>query len=520
MEHSSSPSLEKPRSPFLNDVAVISYLALATLLIHFLTGSGYGYFRDELYYIACSDHLDWGYIDHPPLSILLLAISRVVVGDSSVFALRLLPVFAGAGTVLLMGLMVRMLGGNRFAQILAAVAVMVAPVYLTVTNFYSMNCFDLLLWTAGIYVILLIVKSGNSKLWLLFGVIAGLGLQNKLSMLFLGFGLVVGLMLTPHRKYFRDKWLWMGGVVAFLIFLPNIIWQVQHDLPTIEFMMNATQLKNASMSPIEFTLAQILMMSPISFLLWFAGLYYCFFYSKGKQYRIVGWMYVAIFVFLVVQRSKAYYLTPVYPMLFATGALFVQDIIARTNWKWLKPTMVGFLIVGGAITAPFALPALPVEGFIRYSNALGIKPPQEERNRIGKLPQMYADMHGWEEMTAAVAEVYSKLSPEEQSKCAIYAQNYGEAGAIDFFGKKYNLPKAISGHNSYFLWGTRGYAGEILIIIGGNPEDHKKVYNEVTQVGSTYNEYAMPYENNRPIFLCRGLKTPLKDIWPSIKLYI
>lgn len=520
MEHFSSPSLKKPRSPFLNDVAVVSYLALATLLIHFLTSGGYGYFRDELYYIACSGHLDWGYVDHPPLSILLLAISRAVVGDSSLFALRLLPAFAGAGTVLLMGLMVRMLGGNRFAQVLAAIAVMGAPVYLTVTNFYSMNCFDILLWTASIYVIFLIIKSGNSKLWLLFGVLAGLGLQNKLSMLFLGFGLVVGLLLTPHRKYFRDKWLWLGGAVAFLIFLPHIIWQFQHGFPTIEFMRNATQLKNAPMSPIDFAAEQILIMSPLNFLLWFAGLYYCFFYSKGKHYRIVGWMYVAIFVFLVAQRSKAYYLTPVYPMLFATGALFVQEIIVRTNWKWLKPTMTALLFIGGAIVAPLAIPVFPVETFIRYSNALGIKPAQQERTRVGKLPQHFADMHGWEEMTAAVAEVYSKLSPEEQSKCAIYTQNYGETGAIDFFGKKYNLPKAISGHNNYFLWGTRGYTGEVLITIGGNPDDLRKVYNEVTQVGSTHNEYAMPYENNRPIFLCRGLKIPLRDIWPSTKHYI
>lgn len=520
MDQFSTPLSEKSRSPFFSDVAVISYLALATLGIHFLANGGYGYFRDELYYIACSDHLDWGYVDHPPLSILLLAISRAVFGDSSLFALRLLPAFAGAGTVLLMGLMVRMLGGNRFAQILAAVAVMVAPHYLAVTNFYSMNCFDILFWTAGIYVILFIIKSGNSKLWLLFGVIAGLGLQNKLSMLFLGFGLVVGLMLTPPRKYFRDKWLWLGGATAFFIFLPNIIWQLQHHVPTIEFMRNATQLKNAPMSLIEFVVAQIITMSPFNFLLWGAGLYYCFFYSQGKPYRLVGWMYVAIFVFLVVQRSKAYYLTPAYPMLFATGALFVQDIIARTNWNWLKPALVALLLISGAAGAPFALPVLPVENFIGYSRALGMAPPQEERNRVGKLPQFFADMHGWKEMAAAVADAYNKLSPEEQSQCAIYTQNYGEAGAIDFFGKQYNLPKAISGHNSYFLWGMREYTGEILIIIGGNPDDYKKVYQEVTQVGSTYNEYAMPYENNRPIFICRGLKVPLKDVWSSTKHFI
>jgi hypothetical protein len=221
----------------------------------------------------------------------------------------------------------------------------------------------------------------------------------------------------------------------------------------------------------------------------------------------------------MVLQGKGYYAAPAYPPLFAGGAIVIESFVEKRRWHWLKPTMIVFLVIGGLVIAPLALPVLPVETFISYSNALGIKPESGERNELGELPQHFADMFGWEEMVKAVAEVYSTLTPEEQSKCAILTLNYGQAGAIDFFGKKYNLPKAICLHNSYHLWGPRDYSGEIVISLLGK-DGLGKFFDEVTEAGTVVREYSMPYENNRPIYLCRKPKVSLQEVWPRLKNYI
>jgi hypothetical protein len=207
-------------------------------------------------------------------------------------------------------------------------------------------------------------------------------------------------------------------------------------------------------------------------------------------------------------------------MLLAAGAFAIETFIQERQWNWLKPVTVGLLVAGGAITAPFALPVLPVETYIKYQSFLGIEPPKTERHRFGKLPQSYADMFGWENMVATVAKVYDSLPPEERAKCAIFTSNYGEAGAIDFFGKKYGLPKAISGHNNYWLWGPRNYTGDIVITLGESLEDVKETFGQV-ELGATHvDEYAMPYESDLPIYICRKPKGSLQEIWPRTKSYI
>ena len=509
------------RQALTSATAVLIYLSIFKLPVHVFTNAfaSYGYFRDEFYYIACSDHLDFGYVDHPPLSIALLALSRSLMGDSLV-ALRFLPAVAGALTVFITGLMVKELGGGRFAVLLAAVTVIVAPAYLGINNYYSMNSFDILFWTLSLYILILILKTENQKLWMLFGLIAGIAFQNKISILFLGFGLVVALLLTSKRRYLLSKWFWIGGLIAITLVVPNILWQVEYDWPTLEFTRRAQQFKVASISPLEFFLGQVLQMNPFSFPIWCAGLYYFLFSRDGNRYRTLGLIYVVVFTFLAVQNAKVYYLTPIYAVLFASGAVLFQRFIERHKWNWMKPTSLTLLVVSALVIAPLALPVLPVENFIRYSKTLGVQPPTEERHHFGELPQHYADMFGWEEMVATVAKVYQSLSPEDQAKCGIYAQNYGEAGAIDFFGKRYNLPKATSGHNNYYLWGPREYTGEIMIILGGRLEDHEIGFEEVKQVAVTKCNYCMPYENNLPIFIARKLKAPIKEIWPRTRDYI
>lgn len=261
-------------------------------------------------------------------------------------------------------------------------------------------------------------------------------------------------------------------------------------------------------------------MHPLTFPVWPAGRYYYIACGREKWFRILGLTYVIILLLFVVLRGKVYYHAPIYPMLFASGAGAIQHLIEQSRNRWLKPATISAFVVGGMVTAPSALPLLPIESFIRYADLLGVRAGiKTERHEIGSLPQHYTDMFGWENMMATVAKVYADIPPEEQAQCVIFTQNFGEAAAIDFFGRAYQLPQAISGHQNYYIWGPKGHSGEITIIIVGKSEDHRKVFSHVEQVAVITNEYAMAYENNLPVYVCKGIKTPLDSIWPQVKHY-
>jgi 4-amino-4-deoxy-L-arabinose transferase-like glycosyltransferase len=293
------------RGRFLSDNAVLLYLALAKGLVHVATNltGGYGFFRDEFYYIACSEHMAWGYVDQPPLSIAVLWLSRLLFGDS-LFAIRLLPAVAGAVVVALAGLITRQLGGSRYAQVLAATSVIVAPLTLGVNSIYSMNCFDVLFWTLTFYLVVLIVKNDTQKRWLLVGSVLGLGLLNKISVLWLGVGLAVGLLFTPNRKLFLAPRVWLAAAIALLLFLPHMIWQVSHQFPTLEFIRNATSNKYVAVSPLAMFSQQILSMNPSTFLIWASGVVYFLVAKSVKQFRVLPIIYLTVFLVLCINRNS------------------------------------------------------------------------------------------------------------------------------------------------------------------------------------------------------------------------
>ncbi|MEX1276973.1 MAG: glycosyltransferase family 39 protein [Bacteroidota bacterium] len=505
---------------FLSQNRLLLGLAFVKLLIHLVVNAmgGYGYFRDEFYYLACSDHLDWGYVDHPPLSIFLLWVNRFVFGDSLV-ALRLLPAIAGAALVVFAGLIARAFGGGTRAQLVAGIATIIAPVYLSIHGFYSMNGFEPLFWMVAVYLLIRIIKEENGQLWLWFGVVAGLGLQNKISMSFFGAALVGGLLLTRERKNLRGKYLWMGGGIAGLLFLPHILWQFVNDWPTLEFMNNARLYKNVSFSAADFLSAQILYEHPVTAPLWIGGVLLLLLHKELNRYRAFAIAFLLLFALFVLQGGKPYYLSPIYPLFFAAGAVGLERLVDRFRQGWVIWAYSVLIVIGGAVTAPLVLPVLPVETFLRYNTSLGIGEVQAERHQKTVLPQHYADMHGWKEMTESVARVYQALPDSDKVRCGIYAQNYGEAGAIDFFGEEYELPKASSGHNNYWLWGLQG-PGEVMIIVGGRAEDHARAFTSVELVGRHSHEYAMRFESDLPIFLCRNLKAPPAELWPGTKRFI
>ena len=500
-----------------HDLALLS-LALATLLIHFLTNGGYGYFRDELYYIACSKHLAWGFVDQPPFSELTLAACGHLLGYS-LFALRFLPAVCGGLVTYLVGLIAHELGGGRFAQGLAATAFIIGGVFLAIDNFYSMNCFDHLFWALAIYILVRILKEGDTRLWLLLGLVAGIGLENKYSMGFLGLGLIVGLALTPARKHFRDQWLWVGGALATVIFLPHVWWEVRNHFPTAEFIHNATFKKNLPMTPWAFLLECAFQVHPFTLPIWLAGLIHLFFSRQGRKFQALGWIYLVVLAILLSTHSKPYYFAPAFLILLPAGAVAIEAFFARHNWNWMKPAYLTALVLGGILTAPLVLPVLPVETFIRYHDWLGFKLSSGERgDKPGRLQQMYADMFGWQEMAAEVAQVYNRLSPEDKADCVIGASNYGFAGALDFFGKQYGLPGAISSHNNYWFWGPGDKPGKVLLVIGGSKEDYERMYEDVQEAATFEHPYAK--ESGASIYLCRKPKYTLQEIWPHIHAFI
>jgi len=498
---------------FGSSLAIAGYFAAAGLLIHVLTSAGYGYFRDELYMLDCGEHLDWGYVDHAPLIALIARLSRTLFGDS-LYGIHFLPALAGAAMILLTGLIARELGGGRFAVALACLCVLVAPVYLIMDSLLTMNAFEPLFWMGCAYVLLLAIQRDNPKLLVWFGVLAGLGLENKHSMLFFGFALVAGLLLTPGRRFLANRWMWIASAIALALFLPNLIWQAQHHWPTIEDLGNVKRMhKNVELGPLAFMGQQILMMLPTSVLVWGAGLWFLLSGRTDKRFRALGWAYLVVLAVMMALKGKDYYLAPAYPMLLAAGGVFWEKLTER---RWLRVALPAVLAVTGVVAAPLALGVLSPENFLRYTQALGFTPPKTEVGHIGKLPQHFGDRFGWEEMVAAVATVYQGLPPEERAKTAIYAGNYGEAGAIDFFGPRYGLPKAICAHQTYFFWGPRNYTGEVMILLQSRRRDAERYFASVEDGPALNHPYAMA-EEHYTILIARGLKLPLAAIWPRLK---
>jgi hypothetical protein len=500
------------------DWRLLGGLSFALFFLHILFSRRYGYFVDELYYLACSHHLDWGYVDQAPLIAVVTWFERVTLGDS-LPALRFLPAVAAGLNVLLTGLIALELGARRYAIALACVAVIVAPLYLGIDSLLTMNAFEPCIWMACALIVLKIFNGASPKLWLLFGGLAGIGLQNKHSMLVFGFALFTGLLLTEQRRQFAQPWIWLGGLIAFLIFLPNLVWEIRRHFPTIELLRNVQESgRNTQLSWVGFILTQALIMHPLSTPLWIAGLWHLLRDGQMKGARVLGWTFVIILLCLLILHGRIYYLAPAYPMLYASGAVVFQDWVERHSWSWMKPAYITLLLITGAMFAPFAyFPLLTVDQYIAYSKFMHLAPPKIETHKQGPLPQLYADQFGWKEMAQVVANAYFSLPPGERERCAIFGQNYGQAGAIDFFGAKMGLPPALSGHQSYFYWGPHGYTGECMIVMGDDYERLSEEFASVERVGTVFHPLSMPYQHF-DVYLCRHPKFgALQQVWPKLK---
>jgi Dolichyl-phosphate-mannose-protein mannosyltransferase len=501
------------------DMRIAWILGALCFLLQFSLCGRYGYFRDELYYVACSNHLAFGYVDFAPLLAWLARAFRLVFGDS-LHAIRLLPTLANGLEVVLTGYLTRELAGRSWAIFLACLSVFVAPVILGNGTRLAMNPLEPLFWMGTVYLLLLALNRNQPRLLLWCGVLLGFGLLNKHSSIFFISALVTGLALSSERRMLTSKWFWFAAAIAMLIALPNVIWQIVHQFPTLEDLSNVKRMhKNVELPPLPFFRQQIMMLNPFNAIVWLAGLGFLLFHRDAKRFRFLGLTYLVFLAIMMALKGKDYYLAPIYPMLFAAGGVLFE------KWSALGPlprvlrfALPAFVLLGGIISAPLALPILPPGRIPDYLSALGIGMSRTENGMESILPQHFADQFGWQEMVATVADVYNSLPPEQRAKTAILGGNYGEAGAIDFFGARYGLPKSISAHQNYYYWGPREYTGETLILLEWSLENANKMCTTVDIGPRIEFPYTMGWEHYN-ILICHNTKRPLPEIWPRLKVW-
>lgn len=498
-------------------VALVLALAGAKLLLHLATASRYGYFGDELYFLACGEHLDWGYVDQPPLVGAVAWLVRHTLG-TSLLAIRSVSAVAGAALVLLTGLLAREMGGGRFAMGLSAVASGLAFVYVVMHYLFTMNALEPLFWTGCAYLVVRIVKTGDQRLWLGFGLLAGLGLQNKYSMAVYGLGLAVGVLLSAERKALGRPWIWAGGALAALVFLPNVVWNVSHGWPFFELMRNIRASgRDVVLSPVEYVAHQVFNANPASLPVWVAGLGWLLVSKRGRPFRPLGTAFLVTLAVFIATKGKDYYVTPAFATLFAAGGVALEGATAAGRRAWLRPALV-LLFALSLPFLPFGLPLLSPSGLIAYQERLGMTlPATEKAHARAALPHHFAWQFGWDETVAAVAAAYHALPPEEQARVAVIGNNYGQSGAVDLLGPKYGLPmKALGTHQSYWLWGPGPPGKDILIVLGDRPEGLRRWCGDVEVVAERSHPWTAAWENG-PVLVCREPRYRVEEIWPRVK---
>ena len=489
--------------------------AAVTFLVHAACNPHYGFFRDELYFIVCGRHPAWGYVDQPPIAPLLSAATQLF--GPSLFLLRLVPAFFASAAVYVACTLAVELGGAAFAQIVAAIVVFFTPVLMSFGMKVSPDMVGLWLWPLAALWVLRIVKGECPRLWLAVGAILGICLQSKYSVVYFAVALIGGLLFTPQRRLLWSKWFLGGVALAIAIALPNFLWQAVHGYPMLELLRNGQNGKNVIVGPGEFIGQQFLITNPFLSAVWVVGLV-CLLLKPMT--RFLGLTYLILMALMIASHAKHYYPADVYPIVIAAGGVAIEQWTLRV--RLLRPIVAAVLVAGGLVFVPYVMPVLSEERFIAYSNGLSDvlhinkESVKTEHQQLGSLPQDWADMHGWPEFSATIARVYDALPPADRADAVAFAQNYGEASAIEFFEP--HVP-VMSGHNQYWLWGPGGHSGNVVIDIDGDCGAKKHIFQSSIRAATFSAPYVMPYEDNISIMVCRGIRTPLIDLWPGLKHY-
>ena len=508
--------------------------AVFKILLHLPFLHRFGIHHDELYFLACGRHLSLGYVDHPPFVPLIARLAEELAGGGPFLlqAMRLPAVLAGAASLAMMLLLVQRLGGGSFAQWLAGLATLAAPVFLRMNQMLNIPSFEPLVWlgVAHILVTLLLLQPSESAaklstsrlvsapgLWLAIGALCGVGLWIKHSTLFLGFGLAVAIVATPHRRHLRTPWPWLGGALALLLVSPQLAWQAANGWPTVEFLSRLNDGVMASISKLQFALGQLLYFNPVTAVVWIAGLVVCFRRPADSVERFLGWIWIGVFGLLFLIDSKIYYTAPAYPAIFAIGA------VAWERWtrawspkrRWLRPVLLVNLLLGFVLMVPLSLPILSIDSTERFIRGISF-------GAFDNVYELTADLRGqfgWQERTEGVARVWNALDDEEREKAVLLGDWYGPAGAIDLYGPELGLPAAYSTHLSYHLWRTPPADTEIFVVAGENPDDLREFFEDVEVAETVDVPEGNPWDRNFPISIARRPKVNVEEVWPALREY-
>ncbi|HSL43579.1 MAG TPA: glycosyltransferase family 39 protein [Anaerolineales bacterium] len=512
--------MKPSKSPFLfTDTSILLLLGLALFLLHIFTNHQYGFHQDELVVLDNANNLDWGFVEYPPLTPFLARIELELFGLSLVSA-RMFSALAHSIVLVLTGLMARELGGRRVAQIVAAVGAAIAPIALIQGSLIQYVTFDFL-WSVLIaYLVIRLLKSEDPRWWIPIGAAIGLGMMTKYTMVMFVAGLVGGVLLTDARRYplapparagVRSPWLWGGVVLSLLIFLPNLIWQLQHNFISLEFLSSIHERDVAIGRADGYIIEQFVFCSnPVMIPFWIAGLFYYFKNPAGKRYRMVGWMYIIPFFIYLITQGRSYYLAPAYPMLIAAGAVSWQgsmdQLVEEKARRRLRSTWVG-IVIGTIISAALALPIAPINSPLW--------------NITSEVHDTFTEQIGWPEMIETVAGIYEGLPEEEKSRAGILAAENDEAAALNLYGPQYGLPKAISGSDTFWLRGYGDPPPETLIIIGYSQVDVDSGFEQCELAGMITNRYGVENDLSDPpdIFVCRDPRWPWPELWKRVKRY-
>ncbi len=517
--------------------AIIIYLMILNFVFHMATGWQYGLFNDELYYFSMSNNLDFGYVDVTPITAWLMALSRLLLGDS-IQAMHVFPALAGSFTMLFAALTARKMGGGRFAQALTALAVMMAPAFMAVFSMFIYDAFDQLMSAVVMFLAAKILSGEDSpKNWALLGLMTGIGIMVKITMGFMVIALIAGLLLTHARKYFTSKWLWISAAIAFACFIPYLIWQWTHGFPIADYLQLYTRTRTITPPVWQLFLNIWFSMNPLSILLWLGGLVMLF-TKRGRELRAFAWAFIVYFAIAAVLYVKFYALGGALLPLIAFGSVCLEKNYRRCTLsidqsapavqqkkgalsRALKACYVALLCLLGMLFVPLSVPLLSPADTAAYDKALGFSRNIRWENYPGSgIPMLLSGRLGWEELAGAVSDVYHSLPEPDREDCYILCMNYSEAGAIDYYSEKYDIPHAISGHLSHYHWGYGGYDGRCLIIFGLRNYTVSSlgiIFEEVSDVKGPHTEFASSYENDIPIYICKGLKISLDEFWKSMR---
>ena len=487
--------------------------ALITISLHLAFRGLYGYQRDELYFIACARHLAWGYVDQPPLIAAVVGLSLRLFGDT-LGALRILPAVAAGGLVALGGLFAHRLGGGTYAVAVTMIGVALAPFDLAVGSLLTMNAFEPLFWLGLTVLVFAQVDAPRAWRWPAIGLLVGVGMLNKWSMGMYALSLIAGMALSPARRSVWVPGLAAAAAVACAIAAPNVAWQAYHGWPQFAVVRNADLLKNEHVSAPVFLLEQVPLMNPLCAPLWIAGLAALL---RSKRHAGFAIAYAILVVAEIALRGKVYYVAPIYPGLIAVGAVALER--ATFERRWLRSGAVAAIAAAGLAIMPLATPALPLPALLGYQRALDVRAVKMENHPVGLVPQQFADQLGWNELEATAARAVARLSRRERSSAAILTGDYGQAAAIDFLGRRDNLPPAISGHNQYYLWGPRGEHAAI-VAIGVPLAVLTREYRSIERVGEYRSAYVLPQNSNLPVYVCRKPRVPLARFWRHLRDYL